>query len=100
MCPVCCWEDDDVQLRYPGMRMGANHLSLREYQEEVLRKHPVAERRTGEWARDPSWRPLRDDECVTEDAPRSGLEYFKLIGKEVPPYYWALASNSAKKDDS
>jgi hypothetical protein len=24
LCPVCDWEDDGVQLRYPSMRGGAN----------------------------------------------------------------------------
>jgi hypothetical protein len=100
ICPVCGWEDDDVQLRHPGMRGGANRLCLREQQDEALRSHPVDEKRTGEWTRDPSWRPLRDDECVTENAPRSGMEYFEASGEGVPPYYWITADGSATKRES
>lgn len=28
LCPVCYWEDDDVQFRSPGMSGGANRESL------------------------------------------------------------------------
>jgi len=82
------------------MRGGANRLCLREHQDEALRSNPVDEKRTGEWKRDPSWRPLRDDECVTGNAPRSGMEYFEASGEGVPPYYWTRAETSAKKSDS
>jgi hypothetical protein len=78
--------------------LATNRLSLREQQEEAPRSHPVPEKSTGQWARDPSWRPLRDDECMTENAPRTGLEYFEASGEGIPPYYWARDNGSAKKD--
>jgi hypothetical protein len=30
ICPVCYWEDDNVQYDYPDMRGGANPMSLNE----------------------------------------------------------------------
>lgn len=33
LCPVCYWEDDDVQFRDPSYRGGANTVSLQEAQE-------------------------------------------------------------------
>ena len=30
ICPVCNWEDDHVQAKYPDMRGGANDASLNE----------------------------------------------------------------------
>lgn len=34
ICPVCGWEDDDSQLRFPTTT-GANHVSLLEAQKNV-----------------------------------------------------------------
>ncbi len=33
ICPVCWWEDDDVQARDPDYAGGANRLSLRQARE-------------------------------------------------------------------
>ncbi len=30
VCPVGCWEDDDIQYRYPDYAGGANEVSLQE----------------------------------------------------------------------
>jgi hypothetical protein len=40
LCPVCNWEDDDVQLRFPAMQGGANSKSLHKCQQEVLQRLP------------------------------------------------------------
>ncbi|MGW4721764.1 CPCC family cysteine-rich protein [Streptomyces sp. NPDC004291] len=32
ICPVCFWEDDGLQFRWPAMRGGANKVSLLEAQ--------------------------------------------------------------------
>jgi cysteine-rich CPCC protein len=88
VCPVCDWEDDHVQLRYPGMRGGANRESLRQYQDRILKRFPSDVQEAGEWQRDRSWRPVRDDECATERMPGSGTEYFEAVSEEAPPYYW------------
>ena len=41
ICPVCGWEDDEVQLRFPAMRGGANKASLFESQQRVLQQIPL-----------------------------------------------------------
>ena len=64
-CPMCGWEDDDVQLRYPAYAGGANTVSLlaaqRNYADlgasDAHRLDYLASPRPSE-ARDPSWRPL------------------------------------------
>jgi len=37
ICPVCFWEDDDVQFQDPGYCGGANAVSLREAQDNFRR---------------------------------------------------------------
>ncbi|MCS5497122.1 CPCC family cysteine-rich protein [Cnuibacter physcomitrellae] len=65
ICPVCWWEDDAVQLRYPEFRGGANHPSLLEAQatflqqgtsDPRLRQHtrPPSDAEAAE----PGWRPV------------------------------------------
>jgi hypothetical protein len=43
ICPVCGWEDDPVQFEDPEYSGGANHISLSEARENVLRIGAVAE---------------------------------------------------------
>ena len=31
ICPVCKWENDDIQMKHPDMAGGANKVSLNEY---------------------------------------------------------------------
>ncbi|MFD5034185.1 CPCC family cysteine-rich protein [Streptomyces sp. NPDC058405] len=74
ICPVCKWEDDISQLRWPTMERGANRVSLVEAQRNYLasevselrfahRARPAA---TGE-ERPPGWRPISADEDSFED---------------------------------
>lgn len=81
VCAVCGWEDDNVQLRYPGLAGGANGRSL------------CDEQRAGGWAaldrdlmrgyrRAPGWRPLRPDECGDLDRHADALHATE------PDYYW------------
>lgn len=56
ICPVCGWEDDPVQLRYPES-YGANRITLWEAQQ--CRPTESA------YPRDPLWRPLTKAECRT-----------------------------------
>ena len=37
ICPVCYWEDDDVQYSDPGFEGGANDMSLNEAREKYLK---------------------------------------------------------------
>lgn len=95
ICPICFWEDDVSQLRFPTMAGGANRPSLQEAQatfatigaiEDRLLEHVRAV--TADDRRDPGWRPVdlvRDE----VEVPRSGVE----CGQPYPDdattlYYW------------
>ncbi len=42
ICPVCYWEDDDVQFRDPRYAGGANRISLLEARENFARIGAIA----------------------------------------------------------
>lgn len=89
VCPICDWEDDAVQLRYPAMRGGANGESLYEYQQEVLKRLPVRVREADSYKREAEWRPLTREDC--EDVcgmPETGRAYFDSIDADEPSYHW------------
>lgn len=89
ICPICDWEDDHVQLRYPRMGGGANRKSLLESQIEILESIPAEIREHDGHIRHPNWRPLRYVDCVVEsDGPKTGLEYFQAATENPSPYYW------------
>lgn len=89
ICAVCDWEDDDVQLRFPAMRGGANKESLVEWQVRVLRQLRFGVTVHNGYRRCSDWRPLTQDECnETIRTPTSGREYFDAVGAEEPLYYW------------
>lgn len=65
VCPICYWEDDNVQFEDPDYQGGANHISLREAQRNFLdfgaaSKDAVACVRKPESTdeRDPAWKPV------------------------------------------
>lgn len=59
ICDICGWEDDDSQLRFPGMAGGANKPSLIEAQKNFARFGHSDERRIPE-VRSPTSRDIRD----------------------------------------
>lgn len=88
ICPVCGWEDDHVQLAHPRAAVGANGESLVDAQARALQRFPRDVQATGSFERDRSWRPLRDDEVPSVEAPRNGLEYFNAAAADTLDYYW------------
>ena len=95
VCPICLWEDDLSQLRFPLMPGAANKVSLVEGQKNFA-DVGAAERLNAPYARAPleserresGWRPvdLGQDNVET---PRSGANY----GQDYPLdttvlYYW------------
>ena len=89
ICPICGWEDDDVQLRYPTMGGGANGPCLAESQRNALLRVPLGTSVHSSYCRDPEWRPLQASELAPDpDEPTDGLSYFHASGEELPPYYW------------
>jgi hypothetical protein len=60
ICPVCRWEDDNVQLADPNFWGGANALSLVEHQSQVLEQYPLSIQEYKGFERDPQWRPIEE----------------------------------------
>ncbi len=87
ICHICNWEDDDVQLKYPGMRGGANTSSLKEYQDLILKEIPVDVREYKGNKRDLKWRPLKENEIIDSNK-GTGKNYFHAAGENSPDYYW------------
>lgn len=89
ICPVCGWEDGEIQLRCPAMRGGANKTSLFEWQQGLLDRLPPHVAGHGGYRRCPDWRPLTEAECRdTTGMPTDGRAYFAALGAEEPAYYW------------
>lgn len=102
ICPICFWEDDIVQLRFPEAT-GANRVSLVQGQnnfaamgacEERVFKH--VRRPLPEEQREPEWRPVGPQRDQYESAGNdvSGMDYWsKVIAPDYPKasirlYYW------------
>lgn len=94
ICPVCYWEDDLVQLRFPYMR-GANHVNLIEAQHNY-QAYGACEPRWCAFVRpaaadeplESSWRRLDPARDALED-PAPGVD----LGATYPAdltrlYYW------------
>jgi Cysteine-rich CPCC len=52
-CPVCRWEDDNIQCEDPTYEGGANRVSLRQARKNFSR-HGVNDKRRRHWARPPN----------------------------------------------
>ena len=92
ICPVCFWEDDPVQLRYPEAPVGANGgLSLIDAQRNFARFGAMDEQfkqnvrpPAKDEPIDETWRPFdpERDGVRGSSEPSSGLEYFYAISPE------------------
>ncbi|WP_433389579.1 CPCC family cysteine-rich protein [Micromonospora sp. KLBMP9576] len=65
ICPVCWWEDDILQLRWPQLASGANKVSLIEGQRNFEHTGACTELPLGveladpdDYDREPHWRPI------------------------------------------
>jgi hypothetical protein len=95
-CPICRWEDDLAQLRFPRLPGSANHVSLEDAQHNYA-EIGSAERRNRAEARAPiegevrdqGWRPL-DAARDNVEEPQRGIDYgdtYPLADTTVL-YYW------------
>jgi len=66
ICPVCHWEDDDVQFSSPDYAGGANHVSLHEARVNY-RKFGVCDKRFIKFAQS----PVANDKRNTDGAQES-----------------------------
>ncbi len=57
ICPICFWEDDNIQFKDPDYKGGANNVSLREAQKNFV-KFGASEKRFIKNVR----KPTKDDE--------------------------------------
>ena len=81
ICPICDWEDDDVQLWMPTSPVGANKASLIAYQQEWTLRIPLDVQEYQGYLRDPNWRPLKPEEVVE---PKFGAK----LPEGTKLYYW------------
>ncbi|MCB1733885.1 MAG: hydrolase [Gammaproteobacteria bacterium] len=94
-CPICAWEDDLAQLRFPLMAGSSNPQSLHEAQQtyeqigacsmsrQADTREPLGERR------DEEWRRLRPD-IDNIERPQRGMKYADTYPLEDTTvlYYW------------
>jgi hypothetical protein len=86
-CGMCGWQDDPVQLVYPGMIGGLNGLSLWDWQRKIIAEIPPSVREFGGVPRQAKWRPLREDEAAARRGVRvTGRMYDS--GPGATRYYW------------
>lgn len=64
ICPICFWEDDDIQRDDPDYAGGANHPSLRQAQSNFkefgaskIEMQKYVRKPTPEDEKDPHWKP-------------------------------------------
>jgi hypothetical protein len=95
-CPICLWEDDLAQLRFPLMSGSSNGVSLADAQHNFV-EFGAAERRNTQLGRKPldsdmrdnGWRPL-DASQDNVEVPQGGVDYadsYPLADTTVL-YYW------------
>jgi hypothetical protein len=97
-CPICLWEDDLAQLRFPHMPGSANHVSLDEAQHNFADIGVAERRHRGEGrppldsdTRESGWRPL-DPRRDNIEEPQRGINYadsYPLADTTVL-YYWRV----------
>lgn len=104
ICPICCWEDDLSQLRFPTT-LGANSITLIQAQENYASygvskagrdcgARPPNEAET----RDPEWRPINRSKDNFEK-PIQGIDYSNNYPSDYTElYYWRqnLADDDAQ----
>ncbi len=95
-CPVCLWEDDLAQLRFPRMPGSANSVSLEEAQQNFASFGAAARRLKAETRapmsddpREVGWRPL-DPARDNIEEPTRGVRYAESYPFDDPTvlYYW------------
>lgn len=95
ICPICYWEDEAMQLRYPN-EVGANRLTLIESQINFealgygdLRNKKLVRKPNKDEKRDPSWRKidLKIDTVEEKELNEMKAVIYPIDSTEL--YYWA-----------
>lgn len=92
LCPVCDWEDDQVQLANPCSRGGANHYSLAEQQLKFQRKVQQDTSLYKGYARCTKWRTLSKNEMNLYQAQSEKEAWYNAGVSNVNEVYWATNS--------
>jgi hypothetical protein len=95
ICPICDWEDDDSQLRFPAMGGGANKMSLIEAQRSFARvgaksvDHVAHSRKpTSDDRLDEHWRMINESKDSVQ-VPQPGEDYGMTYPADPTQlYYW------------
>ena len=98
ICPICDWEDDNVQLAFPDLAGGANGVSLIQAQQNFA-AFGTSDSRTKSRVRSPRETDARDSDWRTLDPSRDhylswdckqDLERWRLVKAPEPSclYYW------------
>lgn len=96
VCPICGWEDDLAQLRFPTLSGSANPLSLEDAQRSYADFGACSRRTRGTTRapleldrRDRDWRPLDSSRDNVEE-PRRGVGYRDSypLNDTTVLYYW------------
>ncbi len=95
-CPICLWQDNLAQLRFPLMPNVANHVSLQQAQRN-FEECGAAEKRNAGLPREPfdtevrdeAWRPL-DPQRDNIEEPQRGIDYADSypVRDTTVLYYW------------
>ena len=93
ICPLCDWEDDQVQLANPLTGGGANRESLLEYQARSVARWPLSVKEVTEkgetYRRDLRWRPLSKAEIEFYAARTDNGRAWKFKGVvSLDECYW------------
>ena len=95
VCPICSWEDDLCQLRFPLMPGSANRVSLLSAQKNYS-DYGASERHKLDNVRPPDesdrqerdWRPL-DQDVDNPEEPQRGIDYAVSYPQDTTVlYYW------------
>ncbi len=94
ICPICYWEDDDVQLADPWFEGGANTPSLVAAQKNYTKFGSMEQRfqkntrkATESDEKDSEWRPVDDSDREFITSPRE-IEEEQKNYKSIPYEYW------------
>lgn len=95
ICPICFWEDDHVQLRFPTLEGGANELSLIQSQKNYVEFGACEKRFQGDVRkpkktdlRDPQWRMIDESNDRFEEPINDIEEFTPYPDDGTTLYYW------------
>lgn len=88
LCPICDWEDDQVQLANPCSRGGANHYSLAEQQMKFGKRVDIGTQLYKGYARNLDWRPLDKNEQSFYQAQSKVEPWFNSGITNPDSVYW------------